>query len=105
MYLSMIRDLYDNSIAACKAAAQQMVNLVLDAIRSAMKKEKKRAAAELQFHSDQGFQYTSQAYVKLTQSYGMPPSMSASFCTRRRNSSLCEKWALRNRSISSSATV
>lgn len=105
MYLSMIRDLYDNSIAACKTAAQQMVNLVLDTIRSAMKKEKKRAAAELQFHSDQGFQYTSQAYVKLTQSYGMPPSMSASFCTRRRNSSLCEKWALRNRSISSSATV
>ena len=30
-------------------------------------KRKKRVAAELQLHSDQGFQYTSQAYFKLTQ--------------------------------------
>ena len=34
-----------------------------------MKREKKRIAAELQLHSDQGFQYTSQAY-------GITPSMS-----------------------------
>ena len=39
-------------------------------------KVKKRVAAELQLHSDQGFQYTSQAYFKLTQSYGITPSMS-----------------------------
>lgn len=74
LYLSMIRDLYDNSIVAYKTAAQQTVNLVLDTIRLAMKKEK--VAAELQLHSDQGFQYTSQAYFKLTQSYGITPSMS-----------------------------
>ena len=42
-----------------------------------MKKEKKKAAEELQLHSDQGFQYTSQAYFKLTQSYGITPSMSS----------------------------
>ena len=41
-----------------------------------MKAEKKRVAAELQLHSDQGFQYTSQAYFKLTQSYGITPSTS-----------------------------
>ena len=76
LYLSMIRDLYDNSIVAYKTATQQTVNLVLDTIRLAMKKEKKRVAAELQLHSDQGFQYTSQAYFKLTQSYGIIPSMS-----------------------------
>jgi len=76
LYLSMIRDLYDNSIVAYKTAAQQTVNLVLDTIRLAMKKEKKRVAAELQLHSDQDFQYTSQAYFKLTQSYGITPSMS-----------------------------
>ena len=76
LYLSMIRDLYDNSIVVYKTAAQQTVNLVLDTIRLAMKKEKKRVAAELQLHSDQGFQYTSQAYFKLTQSYGITPSMS-----------------------------
>ena len=76
LYLSMIRDLYDNSIVAYKTASQQTVNLVLDTIHLAMKKEKKRVAAELQLHSDQGFQYTSQAYFKLTQSYGITPSMS-----------------------------
>lgn len=70
----MIRDLYDNSIVAYKTASRQTVNLVLDTIRLAMKKEK--VAAELQLHSDQGFQYTSQAYFKLTQSYGITPSMS-----------------------------
>ena len=57
----MIRDLYDNSIIAYKAATQQTVNLVLDTIRLAMRKGKKRAAAELWLHSGQGFQYTSQA--------------------------------------------
>lgn len=76
LYLSMIRDLYDNSIIAYKTAAAQTTNLVLDTIRLAMKKEKKRVAAELQLHSDQGFQYTSQAYFKLTQEYGITPSMS-----------------------------
>ena len=76
LYLSMIRDLYDSSIVAYKTASRQTVNLVLDTIRLAMKKEKKRVASELQLHSDQGFQYTSQAYFKLTQSYGITPSMS-----------------------------
>ena len=76
LYLSMIRDLYDNSIVAYKIASRQTVNLVLDTIRLAMKTEKKRVAAELQLHSDQGFQYTSQAYFKLTQQYGIIPSMS-----------------------------
>ena len=76
LYLSMIRDLYDNSIVAYKVASRQTVSLVLDTIRLAMKNEKKRVAAELQLHSDQGFQYTTHAYFKLTQSYGITPSMS-----------------------------
>ena len=76
LYLSMIRDLYDNSIVAYKTASQQTVNLVLDTIRLAIKKEKNRVAAELQLHSDQGFQYTSQGYFNLIQSYGITPSMS-----------------------------
>ena len=69
LYLSMIRDLYDNSIVAYKTGTQQTVNLVLGTIRLAMKQEKKKVAVELQLHSDQGFQYTSQAY-------GITPSMS-----------------------------
>lgn len=37
LYLSMIRDLYDNSIVAYKAGTQQTVNPVLDTIRLAVK--------------------------------------------------------------------
>lgn len=76
LYLSMIRDLYDNSIVAYKTGTKQTVNLVLDTIRLAMKQEKKKVAAELQLHSDQGAQYASQAYFELTQTYGITPSMS-----------------------------
>ena len=76
LYLSMIRDLYDNSIVDYKTATQQTVNLVLDTIRQAVHREKKKVAAELQLHSDQGFQYTSQAYFNLTKEYGITPSMS-----------------------------
>lgn len=74
LYLSIIRDLYDNSIVAYKMDKEQSVKLVLDTIKAAKKKEK--ITAELQLHSDQGFQYTSHAYYKLTQSYGITPSMS-----------------------------
>ena len=53
---------------------EQNVNLVLNAIRAAKRKEK--VTAELQLHSDQSFQYTSPGYYRLTQSYGITPSMS-----------------------------
>lgn len=74
LYLSVIRDLYDNSIVAYKTSKQQTITLVLDTIRCAMDKE--AVAAELQLHSDQGFQYTSHAYFNLTKEYGITPSMS-----------------------------
>ena len=74
LYLSVIRDLYDNSIVAYKTGTEQNIHLVLNTIRAAKKKEK--VTAELHLHSDQGFQYTSTAYFKLTQSYGITPSMS-----------------------------
>ena len=74
LYLSIIRDLFDNSIVAYKTGTEQNVNLVLSTIRAAKRKEK--VTAELQLHSDQGFQYTSHAYYSLTKSYHIPPSMS-----------------------------
>ena len=60
LYLSVIRDLFDNSIVAYKIRTDQSVRLVLDTIRDAMRKEKD--AGELQLHSDQGFQYTSRIF-------------------------------------------
>ena len=74
LYLSIIRDLFDNSIVAYETGTEQSVHLVLRTIRQA--KEKEAVTAEVQLHSDQGFQYTSQAYFALTQKYGITPSMS-----------------------------
>ena len=75
LYLSVIRDLYDNSIVAYKTGTKQNINLVLSTIRAAKRKEK--VTGSLHLHSDQGFQYTSQVYFKLTQSYHITPSMSS----------------------------
>ena len=73
LYLSIIRDLYDNSIVAHKTGTEQNVNLVLSTIKAAKRKEK--VTTELQLHSDQGFQYASQSYFALTTQYGITPSM------------------------------
>lgn len=56
-YLSVIRDLYDHSIVVYRTGTKQNINLVLSTIHAAKRKEK--VAAELQLHSDQGFQYIS----------------------------------------------
>ena len=50
LYLSVIRDLYDNSIVAYKTGTEQNINLVLSTIREAKKKEK--VTAELQLCGD-----------------------------------------------------
>ena len=74
LYLSMIRDLYDNSIVAYKTGTEQTINLVLDTVKAAKKKEK--VTAEVQLHSDQGRQYTSRQYHNLIKLYHITPSMS-----------------------------
>ena len=74
LYLSMIRDIYDGSIVAYRTGNQQTVNLVINTVKDAIHKEK--VADGLQLHSDQGFQYTSQAYFTLTKQYSIKPSMS-----------------------------
>jgi len=73
LYLSIIRDLFDNSIVAHRTGTEQSVNLVLNTIKDA---KKQTAATEVQLHSDQGFQYTSHGYFNLTKEYGITPSMS-----------------------------
>jgi len=74
LYLSAIRDLFDNSIVAYKTGTEQTVNLVLNTIKAA--KDKETVTTELQLHSDQGFQYTSHTYHNLTKEYAITPSMS-----------------------------
>jgi transposase InsO family protein len=74
LYLSVIRDLYDNSIVSYKTGTTQNVDLVLSTIREAKKKE--MVTGELQLHSDQGFQYTSNQYFNLTKDYHITQSIS-----------------------------
>ena len=74
LYLSIIRDLYDNSIVAYKTASRQTVNLVLDTIRLAMKKKKRVAGVAAPQRP--GLSIYPHGYFKLTQSYGITPSMS-----------------------------
>jgi len=72
--ISVVRDLFDNSIVAYKTGTEQTVNPVLRTIKEA--KEREVVTTELQLHSDQGFQYTSREYFNLTKEYGITPSMS-----------------------------
>ena len=74
LYLSMIRDLFDNSIVAYETGTEQTVKLVSKTIKQAKTREK--ITTEVQLHSDQGFQYTSHEYFNLTKEYGITPSMS-----------------------------
>lgn len=72
LYLSMIKDLYDNFIVSYDMGTAQDNALIYRTIEKA----KKEVADGLILHSDQGFQYTSQAYFQLTKGYGILPSMS-----------------------------
>lgn len=72
LYLSMIKDLYDNFIVAYDMGTAQDNALVYRTI----KKAKEKVADELLLHSDQGFQYTSHGYMKLAKEYAILPSMS-----------------------------
>jgi len=72
LYLSMIKDLYDNYIVAYDTGTVQDNALV----HRTIKKAYKEVADGLILHSDQGFQYTSHGYLNLTKEYGILPSMS-----------------------------
>ena len=105
IYLSMIRDLYDNSIVAYKTAVQQTVSLVLDTIRLAMKDEKKRVAAELQLHSDQGFQpgcYTFSSLAALFWGCGGSPASLTTATSFGNHRSACISLAVTEEAYTSS---
>lgn len=72
LYLSMIRDLFDNFVVSYHTGTEQTINLVTETV----KKAKREVADGLVLHSDQGFQYTSVAYNALTKAYSILPSMS-----------------------------
>jgi transposase InsO family protein len=73
-YLSTIKDLFGGFIVAHQMSLSNSVALVTRTLQLAHDKEK--VTAGLILHSDQGHQYTSQAYHALTHQYSITPSMS-----------------------------
>lgn len=73
-YLSTIQDLFDGFIVAHEFGRENSQALVNMTLQQAAQHEK--VTAGLLLHSDQGHQYTSQAYFVLTQQYTITPSMS-----------------------------
>jgi transposase InsO family protein len=73
LYLSAIKDLYNNEIIAYQISRRNDIKLVLDTLKKAKNKRNVRGTL---LHSDQGFQYTSRQYNKLIQTYKMKVSMS-----------------------------
>ena len=57
--------MYDNFVVAYKIGNENNNHLVYETVKAA----KREVAAELQRHSDQGLQYTSEGYFKLTKFY------------------------------------
>ena len=78
LYMCAVLDLCGKAVLAWKIGSDMSSSLVTDTIREALKHEK--VTGELTLHSDQGSQYTSQAYFDLTQEYHVSPSMSSPGC-------------------------
>lgn len=78
VYMCAVVDLCGKMVLAYRIGHNMASSLVTDTIRDAMLKEK--VADGLALHSDQGSQYTSQAYFDLSQEYHFQPSMSSPGC-------------------------
>jgi len=75
LYLSAIRDLFDNFIVAYKVAKRQDYNLVERTIKAALNAENPHGKVIL--HSDGGGQYCSYDHKAVMDKGGLTPSMSA----------------------------
>ncbi|MCM3783921.1 IS3 family transposase [Neobacillus mesonae] len=73
LYLSAIKDLYNNEIISYQISRRNDLKLVMDTLTKARKKQKVEGTL---LHSDQGFQYTSRQYNQRLKRYGMIASMS-----------------------------
>ena len=77
-YLCTVMDLFGKMVLAYRIGDDMTASLVTDTARDALQKEK--VTDGLALHSDQGSQYTSQAYFDLSQEYHFSPSMSSPGC-------------------------
>ncbi|MFD1130588.1 IS3 family transposase [Paenibacillus provencensis] len=80
LYLSAVKDLFNNEIVAYELSQRNDNDLVLQTFAKAFSKQKN--VTELIVHSDQGFQYTSHAY------HDMLPKVDAQISMSRRGNCL-----------------
>lgn len=73
LYMSVMKDLYNNEIVAYQISRRNDLKLVVDTLKKA---KKKRSVKRVLLHSDQGFQYTSRLYHNLLKKYQMKASIS-----------------------------
>lgn len=78
LYMCAVIDLCDRMVLAYRIGNAMNASLVTDTIGDALQTEK--VTGGLNLHSDQGSQYTSQAYFDLSESYHFSPSMSSPGC-------------------------
>lgn len=76
VFLSMVKDLFDNSIRGYCVSRNNDLKLVADTLRETFTNIKTDNDKPVLLHSAQGFQYTSKLYERLTSQYGITPSMS-----------------------------
>ncbi|MBK0025008.1 IS3 family transposase [Stenotrophomonas sp. S48] len=74
LFLTVIVDLYSRQVVGWATQSQMTTDLVLQALVSAIGKRK--PAAGLIIHSDQGSQFTSSDWLSLMKQHGIVPSMS-----------------------------
>ena len=77
-YMCAVVDLCGKVVLAWRLGSDMTASLVTDTIRDALQQEK--VTDGLALHSDQGSQYTSQAYFDLRQDYLFAPSVSSPGC-------------------------
>ena len=76
VFLSIVKDLFDNSIRGYCLSRNNDLKLVADTLKETFADIKTDGENPILLHSDQGFQYTSRLYERLTTKYGIMPSMS-----------------------------
>lgn len=74
LYLAVVMDLYSRRIIGWAMRKRMTDDLVIDALETAL--GQRQAHPELIYHSDQGSQYASEAFVRTLQKNQITPSMS-----------------------------
>lgn len=78
LYLAVVIDLFSRKVIGMSMGISLHTRLVLDALHQAL--QRRQPGTTLQYHSDRGCQYTSDAFQSTLKRHGILPSMSGKGC-------------------------